>query len=61
MMDVYGNRASVVDRNNETKPTKAQIFMDRAIYRPGQTVYFKVINTSLDKEKESVISGLQQK
>lgn len=63
MMNVYGNRDSVVDRNNETKPTKAQIFMDRAIYRPGQTVYFKVINTSLDKEKEkeSVISGLQQK
>jgi uncharacterized protein YfaS (alpha-2-macroglobulin family) len=46
--------------NKQTR-TKVQIFTDRAIYRPGQTVYFKVINTKIDKETESVASGLQQK
>ncbi|MBU4538240.1 MAG: MG2 domain-containing protein [Weeksellaceae bacterium] len=39
----------------------AQIFLDRAIYRPGQTVYFKVINTKLLNEKESVAAGVSQK
>ncbi len=46
----------------ERRPSyKAQIFMDRAIYRPGQTVYFKVINTKLEGEKESVSAGIKQK
>ncbi|KNB60104.1 alpha-2-macroglobulin family protein [Chryseobacterium sp. Hurlbut01] len=35
---------------------KNQIFLDRAIYRPGQTVYFKVISTTLNKEEESVLA-----
>jgi len=61
LMDVYGSRVAAIDQNRETKRSKAQIFTDRAIYRPGQTVYFKVINTSRDKEIESVVSGLQQK
>ncbi|WP_392436727.1 alpha-2-macroglobulin [Cruoricaptor ignavus] len=37
-----------------------QIFLDRAIYRPGQTVYFKVINTKLNGEKETVNAGVSQ-
>lgn len=45
--------------DNQPK-TSTQIFLDRAIYRPGQTVYFKVINTQLKDEKESVIAGLKQ-
>jgi len=62
IMEIYGNRTvSTVNQNKETKRSKAQIFTDRAIYRPGQTVYFKVINTQNDKEVESVIAGLQQK
>ncbi|GAA4154460.1 alpha-2-macroglobulin family protein [Chryseobacterium ginsenosidimutans] len=61
MMEVYGNRVSNNDQNKEVKRSKAQIFMDRAIYRPGQTVYFKVINTQHDKEIESVVAGLKQK
>lgn len=61
LMEVYGSRVSAIDQNKETKRSKAQIFTDRAIYRPGQTVYFKVINTSRNKEIESVVSGLQQK
>ncbi|KMQ68829.1 hypothetical protein ACM39_05965 [Chryseobacterium sp. FH2] len=52
----YGDRSP----NKETR-TAAQIFTDRAIYRPGQTVYFKVINIKIDKEIESVVSGLKQK
>ncbi|SMP11701.1 alpha-2-macroglobulin family protein [Chryseobacterium profundimaris] len=61
MMNVYGGRVQNIDQNKETTRSKAQIFMDRGIYRPGQTVYFKVINTRLNKEIESVVTGLQQK
>lgn len=61
LMDVYGNRVQNIDQNKETKRSKAQIFTDRGIYRPGQTVYFKVINTQSNKEIESVIAGLKQK
>lgn len=61
MMKVYGrNYDENYNPSKETR-TQAQIFTDRAIYRPGQTVYFKVINTRLDKEIESVASGLKQK
>jgi hypothetical protein len=62
IMEIYGNRpVNSANQNKEIKRSKAQIFTDRAIYRPGQTVYFKVINTQSDKEIESVIAGLQQK
>lgn len=63
MMEVYGNTSyNSVERNpNKKTRIKAQIFTDRAIYRPGQTVYFKVINTKIENETESVVSGLQQK
>jgi len=62
IMEIYGNLSdNVTGQNKDTKRSKAQIFTDRAIYRPGQTVYFKVINTQNDKEIESVIAGLQQK
>lgn len=61
LMDVYGGRVQNIDQNKETKRSKAQIFTDRGIYRPGQTVYFKVINTQINKEIESVVAGLQQK
>ncbi|KFF24789.1 alpha-2-macroglobulin family protein [Chryseobacterium vrystaatense] len=62
IMQVYGNNGNAEDYNpnNQTR-TLAQIFTDRAIYRPGQTVYFKVINTKIDKETEAVTSGLKQK
>nr|WP_228446749.1 MG2 domain-containing protein [Chryseobacterium sp. 3008163] len=62
IMEVYGNRGNAEGYNpNKQTRTKAQIFTDRAIYRPGQTVYFKVINTKIDKEIEAVASGLKQK
>jgi len=62
IMQVYGNNGNAEDYNpNKQTRTLAQIFTDRAIYRPGQTVYFKVINTKIDKETEAVISGLKQK
>ncbi|MFY1046645.1 alpha-2-macroglobulin family protein [Chryseobacterium sp. GP-SGM7] len=61
IMQMYGyNNRGEYNPNKQTR-TKAQIFTDRAIYRPGQTVYFKVINTKLDKEIEGVVSGLKQK
>ncbi|RLJ33120.1 MG2 domain-containing protein [Chryseobacterium sp. 7] len=62
IMQVYGNRGSVEDYNpNKQTRSTAQIFIDRGIYRPGQTVYFKVINTRMDKEVEAALSGLKQK
>ncbi|PIF46451.1 MG2 domain-containing protein [Chryseobacterium sp. 52] len=62
IMQVYGNNENAEDYNPNKQPrTKAQVFTDRAIYRPGQTVYFKVINTKIDTEVESVTSGLKQK
>ncbi|AZB10884.1 hypothetical protein EG344_19615 [Chryseobacterium sp. G0162] len=61
IMQVYGNN-NVEDYNpNKEARSKAQIFTDRAIYRPGQMVYFKVVNTRLNNETESVLSGLKQK
>ncbi|ROI00158.1 alpha-2-macroglobulin family protein [Chryseobacterium daecheongense] len=61
IMQMYGdNDYEDYDPNKQLR-TKAQIFTDRAIYRPGQTVYFKVINTKIDKEIESVVSGAKQK
>lgn len=63
IMEIYGNRRMVtpVNETRDTKQGKAQIFTDRAIYRPGQTLYFKVINTRREKDSESVIPGLKQK
>ncbi|MDH6254360.1 uncharacterized protein YfaS (alpha-2-macroglobulin family) [Chryseobacterium sp. H1D6B] len=62
IMQVYGNDGISEEYNpNKQNRTKAQIFTDRAIYRPGQTVYFKVINTKIDKEIESTAAGLKQK
>lgn len=62
IMQVYGNDGygEIIDPNKQNR-SKAQIFTDRAIYRPGQTVYFKTINTKIDKEVESVVSGAKQK
>ena len=57
----YGTPFSEDDKDHPIETTKAQIFTDRAIYRPGQTVYFKVINSAIEDEKESVISGIRQK
>lgn len=62
IMQVYGNRGYADDYNpNKQTRSTAQIFIDRGIYRPGQIVYFKVINTRMSKEVESVLSGLKQK
>lgn len=62
IMQVYGNRGNVDDYNpNKQTRSTAQIFIDRGIYRPGQTVYFKVVNTRMNKEVETVLSGLKQK
>lgn len=61
IMPVYGNNIADDYNPNQVSQTKVQIFTDRAIYRPGQTVYFKAINTQLNKETESVISGVKQK
>ncbi|MDO5615614.1 MAG: alpha-2-macroglobulin family protein, partial [Cruoricaptor ignavus] len=57
IIQVYDNRYYA----GPNPKNKAQIFLDRAIYRPGQIVYFKVINTQLLNNKESVASGISQK
>lgn len=59
MMDIYGRNPYYAPQQNDFKK-QAQIFLDRAIYRPGQTVYFKVINTKLEDSKEIVNPLYQQ-
>ncbi|MBV2166269.1 MAG: hypothetical protein KUL76_07060, partial [Kaistella sp.] len=59
LIQKYGSR--YYGENKIQNREQAQIFLDRAIYRPGQTVYFKVINTKLLNEKESVSPGISQK
>lgn len=46
--------------NREYTKYKAQIFLDRAVYRPGQVVYFKVISTKLNLDKEEVFANTTQ-
>lgn len=60
MINVYGYDYGNPLKGNNSPQNMAQIFLDRQIYRPGQTVYFKIINTQLINEKESVNSGLKQ-
>lgn len=49
-MHVYGNRYN--NSNNSYNEEIAQIFLDRKIYRPGQTVYFKVIATGMNGDSQ---------
>ena len=60
MINVYGYDYGNSSEPNNSQQKMAQIFLDRKIYRPGQTVYFKIINTQLINEKKSVNSGLKQ-
>jgi len=55
LLQVYGNQYDT-SFNTRNEVEQAQIFLDRAIYRPGQTVYFKVIGTafSSNDNKEKV-------
>lgn len=53
IINVYGNQYYNEQRNDFKK--QAQIFLDRAIYRPGQIVYYKVIATNLEQLKEKVL------
>ncbi len=61
LFQVYGSQYVAAKNYEYDHLEKAQIFLDRAIYRPGQTVYFKVINTKLTQQKESVAANLKQK
>ncbi len=55
----YG-RDYYYESGNKEARFQAQIYLDRAIYRPGQIVYFKVITTKLLNEKETVVPGQKQ-
>ena len=59
LMQVYGNQY-YNEPSKAEEQNLAQIFIDRGIYRPGQIVYFKVINTKLVNNKESVNAGVSQ-
>ena len=59
MEDLQGDRG-YTDYSQSPKYA-AQIFLDRKIYRPGQTVYFKVINTKAIGKDEGVTANLNQK
>ena len=48
ILQIYGNQYYNEQKNDFKK--QAQIFLDRAIYRPGQTVYYKIISTVFDSK-----------
>lgn len=52
----YGGRQ--YEGNQNSNRETVQVFLDRAIYRPGQTVYFKAIATAFNgaNKKESVVA-----
>ncbi|WP_128331975.1 alpha-2-macroglobulin [Apibacter sp. HY039] len=54
----YGWR-SKSDEDEETITKKSTIFTDRAIYRPGQKVYFKAILYNQKKEQSLIASNRQ--
>ncbi|MDR2824156.1 MAG: hypothetical protein LBB41_03030 [Prevotellaceae bacterium] len=47
------------EENNYTQPYYSDIFLDRAIYRPSQTVYFKAILYKKDKNKAEIVKNQQ--
>jgi len=52
----YSRRNNNKSSNENTK-TKILLFLDRAIYRPGQKVYYKAVAISKIKGKTSIISN----
>jgi uncharacterized protein YfaS (alpha-2-macroglobulin family) len=59
-VDDYQNRyySSDVDDDEElSKTVKTFVYLDRGIYRPGQEVFFKVINVVLENGKKSIVPG----
>ena len=62
--DCYFSTLSYKPYFNKFKPTETvqqriNVFTDRAIYRPGQTVYFKAIAYELGKNKQKVTADKQ--
>lgn len=56
-INVYGNNNYRNQINDFDDEGTAQIFLDRAIYRPGQTVYYKVVSTVFDsKVKKEIVA-----
>ena len=49
---IYQNRSY---KENKEKQTKTFFFLDRGIYRPGQTVYFKGIMITTDGETNEIL------
>lgn len=53
MINVYGYDNGN-NQNKSENQERAQIFLDRKIYRPGQIVYFKVIATGINGETQKM-------
>lgn len=59
LLNHFGKGAA--SQNDSKVSEGAQIFLDRAIYRPGQTVYFKTIATAFNPstQKEKVLEKIK--
>ncbi len=57
-IDSYQGDGSFYQSIHSEAPTRTQVifFMDRAIYRPGQTIYFKGLVINTDHKKSSIVS-----
>ncbi len=52
----FAIRVDLNDRNYNNRNTNSQIFTDRSIYRPGQTLQYSALVYEIDKEKRTVVS-----
>jgi len=52
-----GNFYNYRDYENNSGETRSFIFTDRAIYRPGQTIYFKAIVLKSLKNRSEILTG----
>ncbi|MBT2558065.1 hypothetical protein J7E24_09735 [Hymenobacter sp. ISL-91] len=58
-MGYYGPRRSQPDENDEPE-SRTFLYTDRAIYRPGQTVYFKGIVAQQQKGRTKVLANFKE-
>lgn len=56
---LYTNSISILNRYNGNQTTKAKVefYLDRAIYRPGQTVYFKGIAFEKKENQSKIVAN----
>ncbi len=58
IFDGYFTNQNEDDKNDDEQARKISLYLDRAIYRPGQTVYFKAIAFQKNGTNKSTVENL---